>query len=134
MLTGEQVAEFTQKFDDQLTEDISEPLFTAWLVLKKATIPTESESFSRVLQSHTANNVPKRANKRKSNLPVGLARYNPASEEWVKILEQQQENAAKKKITTAKKTKDTTAKKAKKTPPKQPKKVPPTKTKKAPRF
>ena len=41
----------------------------------------------RVLNRHTAENLPKRQPKRNQNVPKGTARFNPNSEEWMNILE-----------------------------------------------
>ena len=89
MLTPSQVEEFRDNFEKRNFK-IQEPLFQSWFTLKLASIPSESEALKRVLQAHTANNVPKRINKRKTNTPTGVARYNPASPEWVEILQQQE--------------------------------------------
>ena len=94
MLTPDQLEEFRQNFSKRNFK-IDEPMFQSWLTLKLASIPSESEALQRVLKAHTASNIPKRINKRKTNTPVGVARYNPASPEWVEILTLQQENKKK---------------------------------------
>ena len=66
----------------------AEPLYSSWLALKVATIPTEDEALNLVLSSHTAENVPKRAKKRNVNVPVGPMRYDPSSSAWVEILKE----------------------------------------------
>ena len=106
MLTPNQLEEFRENFSKRRFK-IDEPMFQSWLTLKLASIPSESEALQRVLKAHTASNIPKRVNKRKTNTPVGVARYNPASPEWVEILTQQQENKKRappksKKVSTSK--------------------------------
>ena len=88
------MAEFNQLFSAKKF-DVSEPLFYSWLSLKLASIPTEAEALARVLKAHTVENVPKRKQKRNQNLPVGAARYDPTSAEWISVLKDQ-ENRKKK--------------------------------------
>ena len=89
MLTPSQVLEFNSLFSAKKF-DIGEPLYHCWLTHKLASIPTEAEALRRVLSNHTASQVPKRKAHRKQNLPVGEARYDPTSPEWVSILEEQE--------------------------------------------
>ena len=96
MLTPSQVLEFNSLFSAKKF-DIGEPLYHCWLTHKLASIPTEAEALRRVLSNHTASQVPKRKAHRKQNLPVGEARYDPTSPEWVSILEEQ-ENRKKMKL------------------------------------
>ena len=88
LLNPKQVAEFEKVFS-QNKLNIQEPIFQSWLVLKLASIPSESEALTSILESHTAKNISKRKKPRKENLPIGPARYDPASQEWVSILEEQ---------------------------------------------
>ena len=74
-----------------------EPLFQAWLVLKNASLPTESQAL------HTSTNIPKKKTTRKRNLPEGPARYDISSPEWENILIEQ---ASKKPGPDAKKSKE----------------------------
>jgi hypothetical protein len=80
-----------------------EPLFQAWLVLKNASLPTESQALQEVIASHTATNIPKKKTARKRNLPIGPARYDISSPEWENILIEQ---ANKKPGPAAKKSKE----------------------------
>ena len=89
MLSPNQVKEFTALFEARQF-NIPEPLYHCWLTHKLASIPTESEALDRVLSAHTASQVPKRKNNRKQNLPIGAARYDPTSPEWVSVLEDQE--------------------------------------------
>ena len=93
LLTQVQLQEFNKCFS-QKKYDIMEPLFHSWLTLKLSTIPTESEALKSVLSAHTASNVPKRKQKRKQTLPTGSARYDPTSDEWVAVLEEQESRKA----------------------------------------
>ena len=85
LLTPEQVSEFNKHFSDRNLK-ISEPLFQAWLTLKNASLPTESQALMEVIAGHTAANIPKKKTARKQNLPKGPARYNINSPEWENIL------------------------------------------------
>ena len=107
LLSEETVEEFNQLFADTKLE-IQEPLFQSWLILKNASLPTEDQALKKVLEDHTASNVPKKKTNRKRNLPIGPARYNPSSPEWEEILKDQ---AAKKNVTTKKPPKTTQKKK-----------------------
>ena len=92
LLTPEQSSEFNEMFDSK--SDCAEPLYSSWLSLKLATIPTEVEVINSVLLSHTAQNVTRTAKKIHMNVPVGPMRYDPSSSAWIEILE---ETEAKKK-------------------------------------
>ena len=107
--------EQTQEFNEMLEKGYycAEPLYSSWLALKVATIPTEDEALNLVLSSHTAENVPKRAKKRNVNVPVGPMRYDPSSSAWVEILKETEA----KKIRLSEKKKTPPASEKKKTPP-----------------
>ena len=94
LLTPAQVEEFNIKYSSGLL-DSNEPLYQAWLQLKLATQPTESEAILQVLGSHTATNVPKRVRKRNAMVPDGPPRYDPSSPQWVKILEDRENKKVK---------------------------------------
>ena len=96
LLTPPQIAEFSSLYEERnLVQE--EPLFSAWLTLKLATIPTEKEALDKVLRSHEAINVPKRKTKRKQNVPSGPARFDPSSQDWISILEETGKTSAAKK-------------------------------------
>ena len=59
LLTPTQVAEFNSLFEDKSWVQ-EEPLFSSWLILKLATIPSEKEALEQVLRSHKATDVPKK--------------------------------------------------------------------------
>jgi hypothetical protein len=88
LLTPEQVSEFNRHFTER-NLDIMEPLFKAWLVLKNASLPTESQALQEVTANHTATNIPKKKTNRKRNLPEGPARYDISSPERENILIEQ---------------------------------------------
>ena len=73
LLNPSQVAEFNFLYEQKSWVQ-DEPLFSSWLTLKLATIPTEKEALDNILRSHKALNVPKRKNKRKQSLPSGPSR------------------------------------------------------------
>ena len=75
----------------------SDPLYTAWLALKRTTIPCSTETVDTVLRKHTPKDVPRRAKKRGRSVPEGLARHNLTSKEWFKIHHKDAENNAAKK-------------------------------------
>ena len=102
LLTPSQTEEFSKIFQNGLKTE--EPIYTSWLALKSASIPTEEEAIDSVLSAHTANKVPKRVTKRKMNVPDGAERYDPSSTAWVNILKE----------TEAKKQKQADSKAAKK--------------------
>ena len=103
LLNSSQVAEFNSLFADKSWVQ-DEPLFSSWLTLKLATIPTEKEALDQVLRSHKAVNVPKNKQKRKQNVPSGPTRFDPSSQDWISILEETEEvTAAKKRKLDAKK-------------------------------
>jgi hypothetical protein len=78
LLTPEHVSEFNRDFTER-NLDIMEPLFQAWLVLKNASLPTESQALQEVIANHTATNIPKKKTTRKRNLPEGPARVGEHS-------------------------------------------------------
>ena len=65
----------------------------------------------KVLEDHTASNVPKKKTNRKRNLPIGPARYDPSSPEWEEILKDQAAKKRKENVTTTKPPKTTQKKK-----------------------
>ena len=95
LLTPEQVLEFNKHFADR-NLNICEPLFQAWLTLKNASLPSESQALQDVIAGHTASNIPKKKTTRKQNLPKGPARYNINSPEWENILNEQANKNSKK--------------------------------------
>ena len=96
LLNPQQVLEFNSQYVDRNLVH-GEPLFSAWLTLKLATIPSEKEALDQVLKSHEVSNVPKRKNKRKQNVPSGPTRFDPSSQEWIYILEETSQASAAKK-------------------------------------
>ena len=96
LLTHQQVAEFKSKYSTRSLVH-EEPLFSAWLTLKLATIPTEKEALDKVLRSHEATNVTKKQTNRKRNVPSGPTRFDPISQDWVNILEETSKSAEAKK-------------------------------------
>ena len=88
LLSEETAEEFNKLFADR-NLDVQEPLYQAWLVLKNASLPTEAQALKKVLEDHTASNIPKKKTNRKRNLPQGPARYDPSSPEWEEILTEQ---------------------------------------------
>ena len=73
LLNPSQVAEFNFLYEQKSWVQ-DQPIFSSWLTLKLATIPTEKEALDNILRSHKALNVPKRKNKRKQSLPSGPSR------------------------------------------------------------
>ena len=73
LLNPSQVKEFNFLYEQKSWVQ-DEPLFSSWLTLKLATIPTEKEALDNILSSHKALNVPKRQTKRKQSLPSGPSR------------------------------------------------------------
>ena len=114
LLNPKQVLEFNAQYEDRHLVH-AEPLFSAWLTLKLATIPSEKEALDEVLKSHEATNVPKRKNKRKQNVPSGPTRFDPSSQDWIDILEESSQATAAKKL----KSLDKTSKQKPKQKPKQ---------------
>ena len=111
LLSEETVEEFNQLFADRKLE-IQEPLFQSWLILKNASsLPTEDQALKKVLEDHTASNVPKKKTNRKRNVPIGPARYDPSSPEWEEILKDQAAKKRKENVTTKKPPKTTQKKK-----------------------
>ena len=85
---------------------VKDPLYRAWLHLKFAAAGSETEAIDRLLSSKIAKNVQKRKTKRKDPQPIGPARYDLSSPEWVAILTEQKNN---KKTTVAPKRKSAAA-------------------------
>ena len=106
MLSEETSEEFNKLFTER-TVNLDEPLFKAWLVLKNASLPTEAQVLEKIIDDHTAKNIPKKKTNRKRQLPEGPARYDPSSSEWENILLEQ---AAKKKKVANPKPKKTSKK------------------------
>ena len=78
MLSEETADEFNKLFNERIV-NLEEPLFKAWLVLKNASLPTEAQVLEKIIEDHTAKNIPKRKTKRKRQLPEGPARYDPST-------------------------------------------------------
>ena len=72
-------------------QNVKDPLYRAWLNLKFAAVGTETEAVDRLLESKLAKNVPKRKKQRKDFRPIGPARHDPTSTEWVSVLTEQEE-------------------------------------------
>ena len=70
------------------------PIYQAWLQLKLASLPTEGEALQAVLQKHAPKNLPKWKKAVIHKVPYGAARFNPISQDWVKILEDRDSNAS----------------------------------------
>ena len=88
LLTPEQISEFNRHYTERNLDSV-EPLFQAWLVLKNASLPTESQALQEVIANHTATNIPKKKTTRKRNLHDGPSRYDISSPEWENILIEQ---------------------------------------------
>ena len=73
------------------------PIYQSWLRLKLASLPTEVGALQDVLASHSPHNIPKRRKVVKRDEPIGAARFNPISDEWVNILETRESTDAVKK-------------------------------------
>ena len=73
LMNPSQVTEFNFLYEQKSWVQ-DEPLFSSWLTLKLATIPTEKEALDNILSSHKAINVAKRKTKRKQSLPSGPSR------------------------------------------------------------
>ena len=106
LLKKAQIKEFEEMFMKKEFTSIKDPLYRAWLHLKFAAAGTETEAIDRLLSSKIAKNVQKRKTKRKDPQPIGPARYDPSSPEWVAILTEQKNN---KKTTVASKRKSAAA-------------------------
>ena len=113
LLTQQQIAEFNSQYSSRSLVH-EEPLFSAWLTLKLATIPTEKEALDKVLRSHEATNVPKKKTNRKRNVPSGPTRFDPISQDWVDILEETSKASEAKKKKSSEKASAKTAQKEKK--------------------
>ena len=86
-----QVKEFEEMFLQKQFQNVKDPLYRAWLNLKFAAVGTETEAVDRLLESKLAKNVPKRKKQRKDFRPIGPARHDPTSTEWVSVLTEQLE-------------------------------------------
>ena len=92
LLKKNQVKEFNELFMKK-QYSVKEPLYSAWLNLKFASVGTEADAINYVLNSKIAKNVPKRKTVRKDFRPKGPPRHDPTSAEWQSVLiEQQQKN------------------------------------------
>ena len=64
---------------------IKNSLYQSWLVLKRASIGTETEAFNAVLAKKIPKNLPKSKSKRNMNYPTGSARYDCTGPEWMEL-------------------------------------------------
>ena len=71
MLSEKSNLEFNTAFSER-NISYEEPLFKAWLVLKNASLPTEAQVLQKVIEDHTAINIPKKKTTRKRNLDMIL--------------------------------------------------------------
>lgn len=71
----------------------SNPLYMAWLPLKKASLPSEEQALESVLQHHTPTSMPKRKKASGWEVPDGPSRFEPTSPEWQDIFQRQQSKA-----------------------------------------
>ena len=92
VLTIEQVEKFNDIFGRGIT-DVDEPLFQAWLLLKRAAAPppTEEEAFARVIRNAVPRNIERPVSKRKAIGPSGPEKVDPTSDGWVEYLEEVEE-------------------------------------------
>ena len=85
-LSKEKVAKFNKSWSKECEDpDI---LYTAWLAMKRAAIPTSLKVIDQVLESKVPKDVPRRAAKsggRAAVLPKGIDRHNLTSPAWMEI-------------------------------------------------
>ena len=67
MLSEETADEFNKLYNERAV-NLEELLFKVWLVLKNASLPTEAQVLQKIIEDHTAQNIPKRQTNRKGLL------------------------------------------------------------------
>ena len=84
MITPSRRLQFEEWF---LTKNftIKDSFYHSWLVLKRASIGTETEAFDAVLAKKIPKNLPKSKSKRNMNYPSGSARYDCTGPEWMEL-------------------------------------------------
>ena len=65
---------------------MKDSIFQSWLVLKRASIGTETEALDALLEEKTPKNLPKSKSKRNMNYPSGPARYDCSGPEWLELM------------------------------------------------
>ena len=87
-LMEDQKTMFEKMFHDKKLDD-KNTLFQSWLPMKLATLPSEVQALDAVIESRSPKDIPQRKKRTNRGLPVGQDRFNPTSEEWKKIMENQ---------------------------------------------
>ena len=75
MLTQRQIESFEELFSKKIYS-VPNTDYRAWLCYKIESLGTEGEAIRYVLDCRTPNDIPKKASKRKNNMPQGVDRYD----------------------------------------------------------
>ena len=78
-------------------------IYQSWLVLKRASIGTETEALDTLLEEKIPKNLQKSKSKRNMNYPSGPARYDCTGPEWMDLMRSRRERNTSKKSTKKKK-------------------------------
>ena len=76
---------------------IKDCIYQSWLVLKRASVGTETEALDALLKEKTPKNLPKSKSKRNMNYPSGPARYDCTGPEWMELMRSRREKKSSKK-------------------------------------
>ena len=74
---------------------VKDSIYQSWLVLKRASIGTETEALDALLEEKTPQNLPKSKSKRNMNYPSGPARYDCSGPEWLELMRSRREKKEK---------------------------------------
>jgi len=79
------------QFEDWFQEKIKDCIYQSWLVLKRASVGTKTETLDALLKEKTPKNLPKSKSKRNMNYSSGPARYDCSGPEWKELLRSRRE-------------------------------------------
>ena len=102
MITRSQRIQFEDWFQNKNFTS-KDSIYQSWLVLKRASIGTETEALDSLLEDKIPKNLQKSKSKRNMNYPSGPARYDCTGPEWMELMRSRREKKATKKSTKKKK-------------------------------
>ena len=103
MISRSRRVQFENWFQNKIFT-IKDSLYQSWLVLKRASIGTETEALDALLVEKIPKNLQKSKTKRNMNYPSGPARHDCTGLEWMELMRSRREKRYSK--TSTKKKKD----------------------------
>ena len=102
MISRSRRVQFENWFQNKIFT-IKDSLYQSWLVLKRASIGTETEALDALLMEKIPKNLQKSKSKRNMNYPSGPARHDCTGPEWMELMRSRRERKSSKKSPKKKK-------------------------------